>query len=563
MSKQKKGKTPPATKKPKTEVQQIDKSWWLSILLLLLLSYLVYIPAQQNSLTGWDDKNYIIENKDIHQLDKNFIQKSFSIPSGYVMGNYHPLTMISYAIEYKYAQLNPKVYHRTNVILHLINGLLVFLFIWLLCGKLMVSFISAALFLLHPMHVESVAWVAERKDLLYAMFGLGALCSYLHYIKKNNSSFYLLCLILFVLAVLSKGMAIAMVALLPLLDFYSGRQLLHIRTLLEKIPFVAIGIIFGIIAINAQKAAEAIDTSVFPLADRFLFAGYSFITYLWKAFIPVNLSAFYDYPPKGTYSWYILYIVLALAIAFLAFISARKTKKILFGFLFFTFSVVLILQVLPVGGAILAERYTYIAYIGIFYLLGEGVQFLWENRQTASFKPYAIPAMVTTACFILWMMPLTRERINIWKDTLSIWNDVLTRNPTVIKAYNGRGDAYNENHQYAEAVADFTKALEMKFDYPDAYYNRGLAYYFIGKKQEEQRNNAEALRYYRLAIIDNSKAIQYKPNLSRAYFNRSGNYFTIHRYDSALTDAMKAKELGMEVDPAYIQMLEKEVSNLK
>ncbi|HRH66572.1 MAG TPA: tetratricopeptide repeat protein [Bacteroidia bacterium] len=540
--------------------QGLEKSkwWWIGILPLLLFAYLVYTPALKNSITSWDDSNYIVENKDIQSLDKDFIRKSFALHSGYVMGNFHPVTMISYALEYKYSKLNPRTYHLTNVILHLLNGVLVYLFIWLLTGRLLVTIITAALFLLHPMHVESVAWISERKDLLYCLFEMGALSAYIAYVKKGKFIFYLFCFVLFILALLSKAMAVAMVGLLPLLDFYFNRKLSQVKVIAEKIPFLIVGIIFGLIAIEAQNEFEAIYTDIRPLSDRFLFAGYSFITYLWKAFLPIHLSCFYDYPAKGTYSWYLLYVFLSIGLFLLAILSLRKTKKILFAFLFFTFSIALVLQLIPVGGAILAERYTYIPYIGIFYLIGEGICYLRDRRAVPAYKNWYSVSTVALVVFVILISSASNSRCKVWKDTISIWDDVLRQDPNVIKAYGGRGDGYNDQQRYPEAIRDLTKALEMKTDYAEAYYNRGLSYYFMAKQNQDSGNMAEAQRYYELSIRDNSSAIHYQPNLARAYYNRAGNYFLLKKYDLALSDALKAKELGMEVDTAFIDHLEQQ-----
>lgn len=536
-----------------------NKARWLWILPLIIFSYIIYTPALKNTITGWDDKNYIVENTDIRHFDADFLKKSFSLHTGYVMGNYHPLTMISYALEYKYSQLNPKTFHTTNVLLHLVNGALVFLFIWLLSGRSLVTIITSSLFLLHPMHVESVAWIAERKDLLYCLFELSALSAYIVYIKKEKKLFYILTFVFFLLAVLSKAMAVAMVGILPLLDYYFGRKLTNVKVILEKLPFLIAGILFGLIAIQAQKEFGSIAEELHPWSDRFLFAGYSFITYLWKAALPLHLNTYYDYPAPGTFSTYILHVILSIGILFFTMLTLRKTKKLFFGFFFFTISIVLVLQLLPVGGAILAERYTYIPYIGLFYLVGEGIYFLWERHQVSRFKTLFPLASVVLAIYFIFISTTTHARCKVWKDTISIWDDALKQNPNIIKAYNGRGNGYNDKQMYPEAIRDLTRALELKTDYADAYYNRGLSYYYVAKQYQDRGNLDEAIKYYELSVADNSAAIKFQPALARAWYNRSGNYFILKKFDLALSDALKARELGMVVDQAFLDILEKEV----
>ena len=532
---------------------------WIAIIVAMLVAtYIVYTPALKNTLTGWDDKNYIIIDKDIQKLDAAHISKIFALKTACVMGmgNYHPLTMLSYAIEYSYDKLNPKVYHTTNIILHLINTLLVFLFIRLLARSNIIAFITALLFAIHTMHVESVAWVAERKDLLYVLFEIAALFAYTWFIRntQKRKMFYLLAIILFVCSILSKAMAVSMAVILPLIDHYTGRKLLDKKVIFEKIPFFLIALIFGILAYTAQKHTKAIVFTDYSFYDRILFASYGVITYLWKSILPINLSCFYDYPSKGTYSWYIVYIIIVLALCWLIYKSVKHTRIILFGMLFFIFSLVMILQIIPVGGAIIADRYTYIAYIGLFFIIGHGVDHVWKNK-TQKFIIIKPALAIILSVFTILLMVGTYQRCKVWKDTLSIWNDALEKYPSTIKGYNGRGDAYNELHKYELAIKDFNKALEMKVDYSDAYYNRGLAYYWLGKEAQDAGKTNVALSLYYKAISDDSLAIKYSPDLACAYFNRSGNYYTIGKFKPALEDALKAEDLGYDVDSLYIKAL--------
>jgi tetratricopeptide (TPR) repeat protein len=541
---------------------KLNGKWIAIIIAMLVATYIVYTPALKNTLTGWDDKNYITIDKDIQKLDAAHIAKIFALKTACIMGmgNYHPLTMLSYAIEYSYDKLNPRVYHTTNIILHLINTLLVFLFIRLLARSNIIAFITALLFAIHTMHVESVAWVAERKDLLYVLFEIAALFAYTWYIRntQKRKMFYLLAIILFACSILSKAMAVSMAVILPLIDYYSGRKLIDKKVILEKIPFFLIALIFGILAYTAQKQTKAIVFTDYSLYDRILFAAYGVTTYLWKSQLPINLSCFYDYPLKGTYGWYIVYAIIVLALCWLVYKSVKHTRIILFGMLFFIFSLVMILQIIPVGGAIIADRYTYIAYIGLFFMIGHGIDYVWKNK-TPKFKILKPALTIILSVFILCLAIGTYQRCKVWKDTLSIWNDALEKYPSTIKGYNGRGDAYNEKHQYKLAIKDFDKALEMKVDYSDAYYNRGLAYYWLGKEAQDAGKTATALPLYYKAISDDSLAIKYSPDLACAYFNRSGNYYTIGKFKPALEDALKAKELGYEVDSLYVKALKRNI----
>lgn len=528
----------------------------IALMLLLMITFIIYRPALKNSLTNWDDKNYVTINKDIQKSDINSIKNLFYGKAAYTMGNYHPITMLSYMIEYKYAKLDAKVYHMTNLLLHLLNTLLVFLFILLLTKNNLTALLTSFLFAVHPMHVESVAWVAERKDLLYVLFEMAALLAYTYYADApdKRKKFYLLTFLLFLLSVMSKAMAVSLVVILPLIDYFKGRKLLNGKVIAEKMPFVVAGIIFGIIAIYAQKSSKSINFIDYSFYDRILFASWGFITYFWKCFLPIGLSTYYDYPLKGTYGWYIVYSLITIGIGWLVYKSMRFTKVILFGMLFFLFSVVLILQILPVGGAIIAERYTYAAYTGLFFIIAYGITYLIESKEKRlnSLKPLLY---VLLAGMMITFMLQTTNRCEVWKDTLTIWNDALAKYPQCIKGYNGRGDAYNEMKEYDLALTDFNKAIEMKQDYTDAFYNRGIALYWIGKEALDKGDKQKAAEYFDKAISDNSQAIKYSPDLSLAYFNRAGNYFTTGKYELALADALKAKQLGIEVDSLFIKAI--------
>lgn len=531
--------------------------WMLAV--LLLITYLVYSPARYNTLTNWDDKNYVRENKEITKLDKDFVKKSFSVPGGFVMGNYHPLTMLSYAYEYKQSQLNPKPYHTHNIILHICNAALVFFFVILLCGRNLAAFLAAAFFALHPMHVESVAWVAERKDLLFVFFGLLSLIAYLLFIRKNNWLFYFLAIVLFVLALLGKAMAVSIAAILFLIDYYLKREVSLKKIILEKIPFLLIAIIFGIIAIKAQHSIQAIDVKQYSFYNRILFASYACFIYLVKAVIPYNLNCYYDYPVEGTYAYYIIYVLTLIGLAAFIWWKYKHNRLVIFSLLFFLIAIAQVLQLLPVGGAIVAERYTYMPYVGLFILPSVLLtDYFFEHKNSLRI------GLITAASVLLVVFASqTYKRCFIWKDTFTIWQDALSKKPDIVKGLNGRGDAYNEMKNYRAAITDFSRAIQLNNAYTDAYYNRGISEYWVGKQLQDSGKAQEAISYYNQAIADNSKAIELSPSLSLAYFNRAGNYFTIGAYNKALADALKSRSLGMDVDPKFIEVLQQGAANSK
>src|SRR5260221_10960730 len=378
--------------------------------------------------------------------------------------------MLSLAIEYHFWGLNEAGYHIINVLLHLLNIILVFYTIFLLSNKTGVALIVALLFGIPPMHVESVAWASELKDLLYTFFFLASYILYLKYIKSNKNKFLFYALLLFMFSLLSKAMAVSLPLLLLLTDYFKGRKI-NIKILLEKLPFFILAVIFGVVAIHAQKSSHAIqDINTFTFPQRIIFASYSFITYLLKLLVPFHLSAYYPYPIRsGEHlpSQYYIYVLLFLGLIAFVIYSIRFSKKVLFGIGFFTITVFLVLQLLPVGDAVMADRYSYIPSIGLFYLAGEGFYWLW-NRNS---KPLSV---ILASAFTIFFSVGTYARCRVWENGLSLWSDVIDKHPTVAVAYNNRGGTLLNEKKYEEAISDFSKAIELRPDFYDAYNNRGI-----------------------------------------------------------------------------------------
>lgn len=293
------------------------------------------------------------------------------------MGNYHPFTILTFAIEYYFFGLNETGYHTVNLLLHLMNAILVFRAVLLLGNKGGVALIAALFFGIHPLHVESVAWVSELKDLLYTFFFLASYIFYLKYIKGGHKKYYIMALFLFLASLLSKAMAVSLPVVFILTDYFKGRKI-NKSTLVDKIPFFFLAIAFGIVAILAQKSFGATDVDKFPFLQRILFACYGFISYLLKLLFPLNLSAYYPYPVNSgeniPIKYYIYLIVFAGLMAGVIF-SLRFKKDISFGIGFFAITIFLVLQLFPVGETFMADRYSYVPSIGIFYLAGEGLYY--------------------------------------------------------------------------------------------------------------------------------------------------------------------------------------------
>ncbi len=549
----------------KTERKNQDKFRYKKLIIIasiLIITYISVSPSLKNGFTNWDDNVYVTENNLIMHLKAENIKIMFF---DFLNCNYyHPLTFLSLAIDYNSVKLNPARYHLVNVLFHILNTLLVFIFIYRLSGKkVTVAAIVAIVFGIHPMHVESVAWITERKDVLYAFFFIGALITYLSYLRKEARSFlfYFFTLVLFILSVLSKPSAIIFPVILLLIDFFMKRKF-DIKCLLEKTPFFIISIIFGIITIKDQSNVAITEWSAIAIHHRLIFASYGFITYIYKLFIPFNLSAFYPYPTKFPITEALPAIFyaapfIALGLFFLVYKSLKISRLYAFGFLFFFFNIIMVLQFLSVGPALMAERYTYMSYIGLAFIGGMEFDRLYNSKKVFA---NAIKYFVTGLLIIYGIMfaSLTYQRTQVWKNSNTLWTDVIKKFPLKVEvAYKNRGNYFaREANQYDKAlqdfntfisispydatilnnrgnlyvlmqkpelsIADYTKAISIDPTYYDSYINRGITYANIGK--------------YDLALADMDKAIKLNPGKNDVYKNRAFCYSSMGKYEEAIKD---------------------------
>ena len=283
MKKKQKQQPVSAKKRPQRSAATDKRKYFIPLFIIVLISFIVYLPVLQNGFVNLDDDKYIQNNPMLAAFNLN------EIFSRFVEGNYHPFTMLIYSVEYQFFGLNAEGYHAVNLLLHLLNVILVFYVVLYLSNKTEVALVASLLFGIHPLHVESVAWASELKDLLYTFFFLSGWICYLRYLKESKTKLYIYCLLLFLLSLMSKAMAVSLPVVLLLTDYFKGRKL-NAKVWLEKIPFFTLSILCGVVAIFAQKSMGAIqDLDVFPLFQRMVFACYSFITYLFKLFIPVDL----------------------------------------------------------------------------------------------------------------------------------------------------------------------------------------------------------------------------------------------------------------------------------
>ena len=506
---------------------------------MTLVTAAAFLPALEIGFTDWDDPAYVINNHLVRDLSPAGIGAIFS---SYVEGNYHPLTVLSLAVDYRFSKLNPAGYHRTAVVLHVLAALAVYWMILLLTGSPLVSAGTALFFGIHPLHVESVAWVSARKDLLYALFYVLSCAAYIVWARREprRPALYVAALGLFLLSLLSKGMAVTLPLALLAIDYYMGRRLTLRAVLLEKAPFFALSIVFGLIAVAAQRSAHAVgEFADFSWIERTLFACHALAAYVCWAVAPVTLSAFHPYPgPPGTplpLSTIAAPVVVLLGAAAVA-ASRRWGKDAAFGVLFFVVNVALVLQLLPVGSAALADRYTYVSYVGLGFVLASGLARVLMDAGTG--RALRIGIVGLGIAFFSMLFVTTRERIPVWGDDIRLWSDVLRRYPECSKAFAQRGWSYFRRGRTEEAMADLTRALARNPDEGEALNVRGTIYLLE--------------KDYPRARADLDRGVVLRPRSWSAWNNRGLALLNLGETEAATADFTRAIDLNRNYRPAYL-----------
>ena len=510
----------------------INSPWTKYLLLgvILLITFIVFYPVLINNFTNWDEKTYVLNNPQLKLTVMEGVKYFFGL--NFYVANYHPLTMIIYMMEYHFAKLDPQIYHVINLLIHLLNVMMVFIFIYLLSNrKIEVAFIVALFFGIHPMHVESVAWIAELKDVLYTFFFIGGLITYYLYLKGRKESAYylLLTFILFTFSLLSKTAAVMFPLVLLLMDYYLGKKI-NLKTFAIKIPFFIAAIIFGIINLKAQETSIT-KVEAHSIFQGILLASYSMINYIIKLFLPLNLSSFNPLPDIQKSSLPLLYYVApvaALGLFIFVFKTIKRTRIIIFGFLFYLINIALVLQFIPVGGAIVADRYTYIPYIGLLFIIAMGFSWIYRNKNIRinSYKTYAIIALVILSIASSFV---TNARCKVWENSDTMWTDVINKYPRCWQAYLGRAEYFMNTMKYNipthdddidKAFNDLNSAILLsKGIDAHAYLDRGLIYAMKAKPDS--------------ALLDYSKVLALGYHEYNIYMALGTTFSGIHQYDSA------------------------------
>ena len=523
-------------------------------------TFLVFLPSLRNEFLIWDDNLYVYENPFIRSFDTKLLKSAFC---RFNTANWHPLTWLSHALDYALWGLNPLGHHLTNNILHALNAaIVIFLIIELIeayrrTGEnngllsdraVRITVIATGLlFGLHPLHVESVAWVAERKDLLCAFFFLLAIIAYTHYVKEINANTstrffnkkYFLAIGFFTLSLLSKPMAVTLPLVLLLLDWCAFGRIQSLKTFraafIEKLPFILLALISSVLTLLAQETGGAIKPmEVVPLASRLIVAAGSIISYLIKIVVPVNLVPFYPYPKDiSLFSpEHIIPAVLVPGITIACISVMRKQKFWIAVWSYYVITLVPVLGIVQVGEQSMADRYTYLPSLGPFLVIGILAAKVYEK--VTALNRWRRAARIIAFCIVVAILAAisyaTIRQIGIWRSNIVFWTYVIESEPSGVPvAHNNLGNAYLSMGRSDMAIEQYRTVLSLKPYDVYAHYNLGIAYASKGQ--------------FDMAIEQYRTALSLKPDDADAHNNLGNAFLSMGRLDTAIAQYRTALSL--------------------
>lgn len=581
---------------------------YIAAAIIVCVTFALYLPSLQHGfLANWDDDRYVVDNVHIRSLNFDFFRWAFL---DYKTNLWHPIAWISHAVDYAIWGMNPFGHHLTSIVLHAVNtGVVVFLAAKLMntagmskdatgwetaTGRrnvLLASVVTGLLFGIHPLHVESVAWVTERKDLLYSLFYMLSIMYYIrseeelpsedsqHNFLLNRN--YLFSLLLFFLSLCSKPMAVTLPALLLLLDWYPLQRMDDkkniVPLLLEKLPFLLLTAMVSVITVVSQKDIGGLKSlSEAPPLLRLLLGVKSLMLYIFNTIAPVNLLPLYPYPKdlslfKLEYAAAVLFVV-AVSAACLLF---KKKRYLLAIWLFFVLCLLPVLGLLQTGVQAMADRFVYLPVMGPFLLVGLGISHIWSKTDDLKVFRRSIQATVIALVIAsaISLSLITNRQIGVWKNAIVMWSFLIDkdsgRDPSL---YIYRATALEKSGQQEKALDDYSRVLIIDPKSDRAYFNRGTNYLQQGKfdlaiedyttviklvPQEADAYNNRGNAYLRKgnveqAIKDISVAIEKKPSFYPSYVNRSNAFAHKGELDKAIQDVSKAISLNPELLDMYV-----------
>lgn len=470
-----------------TRERRLNPTDLILAVLLVGLSMFVFRSVLDAAFINYDDPGYVTANLDTQQGNVGWAFKTF------YLSNWHPLTWLSHMLDCALFGIEPTGHHLTSLLLHSANGVLLFYLLHGLTGSRWRSVLVAALFLCHPLHVESVAWVSERKDVLSTCFGLVALLFYSRYGRQGNRIHLGVAWIFFALSLMAKPMLVTMPFLLLLLDVWPLKRLPAQpgqwgRVLLEKVPFFALSIASSAVTLAAQKA-EVATVDALPFLTRIGNAAVSYLLYLSKTIWPAKLAAFYPYTQHPL--WLIMVSVLVLlGISFLVLRTRKSQPALALGWLWYLGTLIPVIGLVQVGHQSMADRYTYVPLIGIFIMGAWSIPARWLQADRSRAITTTIVAALVLVC--AWRADY---QARLWRNSETLFGHALKITAKNYVAHNNYGIALSERGEFTTAISNFRRSVEIYPGNASAHYNLGGALYQTGQIEEAKTAFREALKY--------------------------------------------------------------------
>jgi hypothetical protein len=507
---------------------------------IIAATLVAYEPIRHNDFVNCDDNHYIFDNPLITGgISWQSLGQAFTKPHSFM---WHPLTTISHMLDCQLFGLNPLGHHLVSVLIHIANALLLFWILTNITGAIWPSAFVAAVFALHPIQVESVAWAAERKTVLSGLFWLLTMAVYIHYARKPGFGRYMLLLFIFGLCIMTKPVVVTLPLALLLLDYWPldrvrwGHQVKGASRveknqksagwlIAEKIPLLAMSAILAVITFIAQQGGgvvQALEKAplIYRIANMFL----SYIRYIGKMIWPSKLAVFYTHPRLNILNPLVVTcIILFILLTVISIDICRRRKYIAFGWLWYVGTLVPVIGLLQSGTQAMANRYMYIPMLGL--LIG----IAWAVRDFIIKRPrFRIAAAVICLIALSSMLILTRMQVRHWQNNTTLFNYTLRVTENNILAENNCGMILLEAGHYNEAIEHFNNVRQINKNHVNAYVNLGMAYSQLGQ--------------YGLAIQNWKKALELKPNSAEALNNMAYVLATVD--NPSIQDVNKAIELA-------------------
>jgi tetratricopeptide (TPR) repeat protein len=519
------------------------KRTFILSLAMVLLTVLAYLPVRNNGFINFDDNHYITENAHLKAgLTSDTVKWAFTT---YDAANWHPLTWLSHALDCQLFGLSAAGPHLINVLLHALNAVLLFLVLQSLTRFTWRSLMVAALFAVHPLNVESVAWAAERKNVLSMLFFLLAIWTYSRYVHKPSVARYLGVIGLFALALMSKPQVIIFPFALLLMDYWpldrthfatapgimdSGvdvRRRSLVSLLVEKVPLFALSALSAIVTLQAQRAGHAVRTVVeYSLASRVETAIVSYALYLRDAFVPRHLAPIYPHPDGLLPAWEVaLALVALIAISSLAVLARKRAPYLLFGWLWFLGTLIPMIGLVQVGVQARADRYLYVSLIGILVAAVWGCADLLVRHNVS-------PAVGLAACagVLISLSVATFEQVSRWRDSETLWNYTMSVTDRNFMAEDNLAQELATQGRTKEALVHFHHILGLHDWQPSELIAFGLY-------EQRQGYSADAIAQYERALQNTNdaktRAIELS-NMGSAYLDLKDLAHAEESFDKAL-----------------------------